>query len=160
TGNEATHHVYRAMVLANLPGGEARARAAYADAQKASTPGISRLYPQTALRVLGRLEEARAASREVRRGGFTVSSDPSGWYNKVLDFYCGDLSAERLLEIAGASRWHQCEAHYAIALDHLARGDRVKAREHFQKVIDTRVWGFTEFSWAQTFLACMDRDPK
>ena len=57
------------------------------------------------------------------------------------------------------SRWTQCDAHFYVALDRLAQGDRTGAREHFQKALATRVFGSREYEQSRLFLQRMDQDP-
>jgi hypothetical protein len=59
------------------------------------------------------------------------------------------MPADKLLQLAGRSRWDQCLAHYNIAMTKLAERDRDGARKHFGKAIKTRAsgWSYYDLSW-------------
>jgi hypothetical protein len=81
------------------------------------------------------------------------------WYQPLLDYDCGEISAEQLLESAGTSRWQLIEAHFAIGVDLLSDGDRRGAAEHFQRCTDTYVLEYMEYKWSRAFLERLQRDP-
>src|SRR5204862_2835541 len=81
------------------------------------------------------------------------------WYRNLLEYECGSLSAEGLLQLTGASRMNRSEAHFHVALTCLGAGDRAGAREHFQKSADpSGAVFFSEWHWSRVFLARMDED--
>src|SRR5207302_7406815 len=133
-GNEVMHHVRRAFVLANLPGGQARALEAYQEARKAGQGGRrggrGDFYPPMVLLLLGRKAEAAALYRKVAREGVDLPLDRFRREGYMPRYGAGLLTAEKLLEAAGHSRWCQCEAHFFIGLNLLAEGDRAGARRH------------------------------
>ena len=82
-----------------------------------------------------------------------------GWYGKVLDYCCGDLTDEALFAAAGTSRFSQCEAHFNIGLRRLADGDRARAKKSLRASVDTGVYFYREYDWGSAFLARMEADP-
>jgi tetratricopeptide (TPR) repeat protein len=149
--------VARAYILAELPAGQSKALAAYEAAVKASSSVFVPYWPNTVLRLLGRKQQAIEACRNARKQDERVPWRRE-WNRKVLEYQCGDLTAEQLLQ-AAPLRGDQCEAHFYIAMTLLAEGDRQGARSHFQKSVDTGVVDFFERNWSRGFLSCMQSDP-
>jgi hypothetical protein len=122
------------------------------------TGGTFELYSLSFLRLFGGKSVAEEAGRVLRQ------QKPSwpwhgGWTYQCLDFECGDITAEQLLERAGTSQWDQHIANFYVAMMYLADGDRARAKEHFQASINT---GYI-YSWLYApedlILARMDQDP-
>jgi lipoprotein NlpI len=80
------------------------------------------------------------------------------WYQRLLDYNCGDLTEGELMKVAGGSRYNQCEAHFHVAFTKLAEGDRSGAREHFRASVTNRVFHYFDYDWSRAFLARMERD--
>jgi hypothetical protein len=115
------------------------------------------------LLLLGEPAEARAQFQAMMLDQRLLPPIFRGW-NEALARYgagAGGPDEEKaLLDRAGASRRHQCDAHFNIGLRHLALGDRKQSRRHFEQAIDTRVFALLgEYWWADLFLARMDADP-
>ena len=147
------------FVLAELPDGPSRALQAYRESSKLFTKGYGVIWNQATLLLLGRREEAMAASGELRKQPERLASLRREHYLRILD-YCGRaLSEEEFLRAEAGSRWNQCESHFYVALDRLSQGDRAGAREHFQKALTTGVFGFGEYQWSRLFIKRMDQDP-
>jgi tetratricopeptide (TPR) repeat protein len=158
-GDDFTNNLDRALFLTLLPDGQARALLCYQEACKAAPEaGTFLLYLHTPLLVLGRKDEAVKAYLQFRQRGLGLPS-AGGWYDQLLRFQCGLPSIAELLKAANASRRNQCEAHYHIALQLLAEGDRGAAAKHFQQVVATRVLSFYAYTWSYTFLARLEKDP-
>jgi hypothetical protein len=68
-----------------------------------------------------------------------------------MRYNAGELSADELLQGAGRSQWDQCLAHFFIAMTKLGEGDRNAAREHFDKAIKTRAFGWGEYDLSWVF---------
>ena len=162
TGGEMMYHVMRAFVLANLPDGEKRARAAYLQALEAGKGGRrgarGDLYPPIVLCFLGKTKEAAAFYLPISKAGVDLVGDKARWIQKLVDYQAGVCSAKDLLIVAGDSQWRLCEGHFFIGINLLGRGKRREAREHFIKSIDTRVVWFLEHEWSRSLLARMDAD--
>jgi hypothetical protein len=113
---------------------------------------------QTTLRLLGRKPEAMEICRRARaRASFMPWRQE--WYQRLLDYNCGDLTDADLMKAAEGSRYNQSEAHFFIALTRLAEGDRSGAREHFRGSVTNRVFHYLDYDWSKAFLARMERDP-
>jgi serine/threonine protein kinase len=160
-GRTHTFHMVRAIAAAELPDGPARALESYKDATalagevEAGFAPVFLFAPDTVLLFLGRKAEAVAASREIRRQAdlHGIEAGP------VLDYACGLISADELLEAAGRSRVRRSGAHFRIALHLLADGDRSGAREQFRRCIAANFLFAASHVWAEAFLARMEQDP-
>jgi hypothetical protein len=83
-----------------------------------------------------------------------------GWYKELARYGAGKITEEKLLrERAGDSRLHRCEGHFYVALHHLARGDKRRAKCHFKEAVKTRVFFYIEHELAGVFLDRMKDDP-
>lgn len=145
-----------AFILAELPDGLARARAVFEEA-RAEARSAWQLTPPMILLLLGSPEQARQAYLQVRRE--ELPSWDHGWFFKYLDYNCGRMTEEELLQAAGQARPKQSDAQFVIGLWRLSQGDRAVARDHFQKSVAARVVGGWEYPWARAFLARIERDP-
>jgi serine/threonine protein kinase len=151
-----TEQIERAIILAELPDGPARARAAFEEIQANAVSG-SQLAPPMILLLLGKPEEARQAYLQVPKEELPPWDD--GWWLKFLDYNCGRMTSDQLLQAAGEARHKVSDSHLMIGLWHLSEGDRVAAQQHFRKGIATRVFNSWEWPWVRTFLARMEKDP-
>jgi hypothetical protein len=151
----STEQVERAFILAEMPDGPARARAAFEEAS-ADTHSAWQLIPPMILLLLGRTAEAEQAYLRVRREELPPGDDMLLPY---LDYNCGRITAGQLLQAAGQARPKLFDAHFAIGLQCLSKGDRAGAREHFKKCVATRVFVAWEWPWVRAFLARMEKDP-
>jgi hypothetical protein len=109
------------------------------------------------LLLLGQTAEADRACLEVRKEEMPPWDD--GWYIKLLDYNCGRMTGDELLQAAGTARMKPCEAHFIIGLRCLAAGDRGGARDHFMTCAATGAFMYWEWKWARAFLARMEKDP-
>jgi tetratricopeptide (TPR) repeat protein len=146
----------RVCILAELPAGDQQAMRAYTGAL-GRYQGTSLLFQHAVLYLLGRPSEAATAYR-------TVQLPPSlaklrrGSFAKLLEFNRGSISADELLRAVPDSKYHQCNAHFFIAMSLLAEGDRAGAREHFARCLATRCFDFDASDWSRTFVTRMDQD--
>lgn len=115
-------------------------------------------YRSYLLLFLGKKQQALANLRKFRPL-FVYSSQWKEFYESMRQFGCGELSEDRYLASAGASRWKQCYAHYEIGLLRLADGDRAGAKEHFSKAINTRAVFLIQWPWSLMFLSRLENDP-
>src|SRR5262249_30738667 len=88
----------RCYVLTELPDGPSRALAACREAAREAPRDISSMYPQTVLRLLGNKAEAVQASRQLKERGVRFVPGSEAWYQALLDFCCGERTAEQLLQ--------------------------------------------------------------
>jgi hypothetical protein len=149
----------RAYALALLPDGQARLAGAYEDLMRVPPTGVWAIEPARIYLLMGARSDAISAARESRARAKQMVPWLYEWYGRVLDYDCGLISEDELLAAAGRERLHQCEAHFYIALMHLADGDRTGAAEHFRACIRTRIFDYIEYGWSRAFLARMDQDP-
>jgi hypothetical protein len=104
---------------------------------------------QTVLCLLGKKEEAVKASKELQKQPdlfYTLRRDA---ILRCVAYNAGQLTEDKLVKAAEASKWDQCLAHYYIGMMKLAQGDREGARVHFDKVVKTRafIWDAYDLSW-------------
>jgi hypothetical protein len=136
----------------------ARARKALKDFAARAKDGAAIMDSQAVLCLLGEKQDAIKANTALLGQPdrfYTLRREPILW---CLNYNAGKLSEDELLQRAEPSRWNQCLAHYYIAMTKLADGDRKGAREHFDKVIETRAffWGTYDMSWV--FRARLEKD--
>jgi tetratricopeptide (TPR) repeat protein len=149
----------RMYILAERPGGAPRAVELH-DQCAGRYEGSVPLFHHAVLYLLGRKREAAAAFDAMRRNPETLPRLRTASYRRLLDFNCGLLAADKLLDAAADSRYDRCNAEFFVAMSLLADGDRAAARRHFQRCVDLRVFDFDATDWSRTFLARMDRDPQ
>ncbi len=160
TGNEGMYYMRRGYALANLKdNGPARALDQFKEAWRVRGDGRNRIavYAPTILFLLGKRAEGVKVYGEMFDATAKQSSSPS-FYASAYEYWAERRSEAKLLEEAGQSRWMQCEAHFYIGIKVLADGDRIAARDHFQKSVDTRVLWYLEYEWSRALLGQM-QDP-
>ncbi|MCI0701971.1 MAG: protein kinase [Planctomycetia bacterium] len=150
----------RAIILAEFGSeGHKLALEEYDRSKLTQHNGTEALYPQLVWQMLGRPTEAVAACRAVRPNSGRWLKWRRGWYLDILKYVCEEIDERVLLQIAGQSRYNQCEAHFFIGMKKLAEGEKEEARKHFKSSVDTDVFVFREFAWSRMFLARMDTVP-
>jgi hypothetical protein len=149
-----TQQIEPALILAMLPDGPTRALAAYEEIRAASTWEFA---PPLILLFLGKPEQARQVSLQVRKVELPPWDD--GWWFKCLDYNCGRITDDQLLQAAGEARPRVSDAHFLLGLWRLSEGDRAAAQEHFRKCAANRVFDSWEWPWVRAFLARMEKDP-
>ncbi len=149
-----TEQIERAIISAELPDGPARARTAFEEA-KAEARGAWQFPLPMSLLLLGETKEARRAFLQVRLDDLPSWDD--GWLSKCLDYNCGRITGEELLQAAGQARPKVSDAHF-FGLWRLSEGDRAAARDQFQKCVATRVFASWHWPWVRAFLARMEKD--
>jgi hypothetical protein len=150
-----TEQIERALILAELPDGPARARAAFPEIRDASRTWP--LAPPAIFLFLGKPEEARQAWLQVRKEDVPVWFNT--WWLQFWDYTCGRISADQLLQTAGEDRGRLSVAHFVIGLWRLSEGDRIAAQEHFRQCVATREFASWHWPWVRAFLARMEKDP-
>jgi serine/threonine protein kinase len=125
------------------------------------TPFFVDNFPKVAL-LLGKPDRARELCADSLKRGL-VPRWHGGWYVAQARYGTSDggpTQEKALLDRAGKSRMNQCEAYFHIALHHLGRGRKVRARQHLEQVVKTRVFNYIEHGLAGVFLNRMkdDRD--
>jgi serine/threonine protein kinase len=154
--------VQRGFILAELPDGPARARIAYQEAMAHTSVGWQMIPPMILL-LLGEKEAAVRAYTQLRKDVIKTRHDDwdwlDGWSLKDLDYNCGLITAEELLNAAGRSPMKLCDAHWEIGLWRLSTGDGAGAQDHWRKCVATRDFENWAWLWARVFLARMQKDP-
>ena len=112
----------RAFLLAEQPDRRDEAAALARSLASRVPPGHDPLFARLVLLLLGHPKEAEAICRAYRRGEHPLPLLRREFFQALLDYCCGDLDEEALLEAAGASRCNRCEAHFFIAMTKLAAG--------------------------------------
>ena len=156
---DAGAYVARVAILAELPDGYRRALQACRDSTGSAAGSFWALDPPSMLCFLGRPLDAVAAARKNRASIDETAPWVREWYSRIADYQCEAISAEDLLEVAGADRRRQCEAHFEIALRLLGEGDRAGAKDHFAKSVETRVFDYFEYIWSRNFLTRFEQAP-
>jgi serine/threonine protein kinase/predicted Zn-dependent protease len=147
------------FVLAELAhAGPQRALDAYEKLARKYPEVGEQAQPGYVLLLLGRKDQAQASYKEFR-GRFVSSPLWQEFYAAMRQFIRGELSEEIYLAKAARSRWQLCYAHTEIGLSRLADGDRLAAREHFSKAIQTRAIWLFEWNWCEMFLSRLQNDP-
>jgi tetratricopeptide (TPR) repeat protein len=145
----------RAIILAELPDGAARARSAFEEAKADATSGMQ-LIPLAILLYLGKPQEARLAYLQVPKQEMLPWHD--GWWSKHLDYLCGRITANQLLQAARDVGPKLSSAHFLIGLSRLSEGDRSAAQEHFRKCLVPLAFGSWHVPWARAFLQRLEKD--
>jgi serine/threonine protein kinase/tetratricopeptide (TPR) repeat protein len=148
--------VERGFIAVELPDGPARARSVFAEAMAGARSGWQVPLPLIPL-LLGKPEEARQGFLQVPREDVLPWHD--GWWLKLLDYGCGQITDEALLQVAGQDRTKNSDAHFLIGMWRLSEGDRLTARDHFQKCVATRVFASWHWPWVRAFLKRLEEDP-
>ncbi len=83
------------------------------------------------------------------------------WYQRILKYYAAptSINEKELLRLAGPFSNARCFANYAIAIVSLSRGEREKARKHFNVVMKTGGYDWWHVCWTRVYLAELDKDP-
>jgi tetratricopeptide (TPR) repeat protein len=158
----STARCERGFILAEMPDGQRLAWQAFQELRAAGDLGYYRVYECAIPLLLGRKADAVRTSREIRGDGASLvppaaRRSTTGLY---VDYLCELITEDELLRAAGRCRPMLCEAHFQIALRHLAEDDRDGARDHFQKCVDTRVFIYWDYVWARAFLDRLNSDPR
>ena len=148
----------RSYVLTEVPpNGPAKALQAIQRSGIDAGESIVPLLGLTVRQLTGHPEEARHLAQALHNR--IHSSARNHWFERVFEFESGILAEDQLLRMAGSSQWCLCEAHYYIGLEHLSRGDKLRAQEHFRQSAATPVYEFYEHAWSRAFLKRMEADP-
>ncbi|MCY2986811.1 MAG: protein kinase [Planctomycetota bacterium] len=156
----AFQDIMRMYLLPELPEGYQKAVRAYQDA-RGRYEGTSLLFQHTVLYLLGQKKEAAAKYREMQLPK-VLADARGGSYAKLLEYNRGrgsSIDAVELLNAVKDSKYHECNAHFFIAMSLLADGDRTGARKHFAGCVATGCFDFDASDWSRTFLVRMHEDP-
>jgi hypothetical protein len=118
----------------------------------------TRLYSHYIPLFAGHTDIAKADALALRATG-VIFPVWRGWSNHVLDYHCGLISDEQLLQFADKSNWSHCEAYFNIGLRRLIEGNRAAALALFRKCAATRQYGYEEYFLSVAFINRMAKDP-
>jgi len=155
-GNTYLKQIFRCVILAELPDGPARARAAVPELNASN---VFAIYVPAIFQHLGLRAEAVAAYKSLGQK-FLESNARSEWVIRLLEFGSGQISVDRLMAAAGSTRLNRCEANFFIGMSRLADGDRNGARVHFQNAVNTHVIWYVDHNLSRAFLSRLDADAK
>ncbi len=149
-----------AYLQAEAPDGPARVLKAYDEIlARRYVVGAGVFDSPATLLFAGHKAEAVNAWRAARQNPERLAKLNLAFILRSLDYLCGELSAEGLIQATGRSKRNQTVAHYFIGMMLLAEGDRAGARKHFQASVATRCFYYSHYEFSRTFLARMERDP-
>jgi tetratricopeptide (TPR) repeat protein len=153
----AFQEMIRLCILTEMPNGADQAFQAY-QAARGRYQGTSLMFQHSLLYLLGRPAAAQAAYREMSLPE-QLAKLRRGSYAKILDYNRGVIDGDQLLAAVPGSTYHQCNAHYFLAMSRLAVGDRDGARTHFRACVNTGCFDFDAADWSRMFLARLAQDP-
>lgn len=117
-------------------------------------------YRPVGLLVLGKKDEAVQQFSELKQT--TEFAYNQEWNQQLLAFGAGELDGAELLESAQeptASRYKASQAHFLIAMTHLAEGNRSEAKAHFEECLQAHIFMSREYQTARTILQMWKQDP-
>jgi len=133
-------YVYPALVYADMGDMDAALDAIHALMEDHAGQADAIMLAATGFRLLGREPAAAALMAEYRDSvAFSGTADndcPDGWQESLFGFVAGELSFDRLAEIAPvgtSARRILGEAHYHAGAMALSAGDRTRAKDHFRR---------------------------
>ncbi len=124
---------------------------------RASSSGFFEILDWATLRLLG--DETRAAAIGAQWAKYNVPGDFSAQWDALAEYIAGGSTVEETVRRTAGARFPQSYAHYAIAIDLLARGDRDAARYHFKASVDLNFFNLFSHYWSQSFLKRLEADP-
>jgi len=90
---------------------------------------------------------------------YTPSGNKPAWPYPVLRVFNGSMSVEQADAETRDGKYNdpakQCELYFYVGQKFLLNGDQAKAREYFQKSVDTGVTEYTEYSFAKRELEAL-----
>ena len=146
------------ILLVELPHGPSHVLQACLENSKQLT-GYNAILNVAGFLLIGKRVEAMDASEELHGHREQLMGLNREHYLRIIDYCREALPEEELLKAEIGSRWNQCEAHFYVALGRLSQGDRIGAREHFQKAFATRVLHFGEYQLSELFLKRTEQEP-
>jgi tetratricopeptide (TPR) repeat protein len=109
--------------------------------------------------MLGESARGRADAREIRRTAPPLPRFQMQFDDQILRYYAGEISADELLGLAAAQKWKK-GVFFAIGASSLGEKNRAKAKEYFQKVLETPAFGASVFDFAWVMTQRLESDPK
>jgi len=136
-----------------------KALEAYRRAMISDKSSLIRIWLQVIPLLAGQPQLAQDAHRGIDTAIEKLLNDRGVWYQGLLDYICGKLTADEIIALSGDSRFSQCEMFFPMGVVSLANGDQKQAMKHFQSGVGTRVFDFWDFEWSRMFLEKLQQDP-
>ena len=148
----------RAVLLAEL-GHLAEARAVCRGTLQDQASSFSGLTLTAAIaELLGDAEAGPLAIERYLRANAVSEAFDGGGYGPALDYLAGQLDETELIAAAKGRPGWRCEYHFVTALRRLGRGDRDGGIAALEACIDTGVFNYVQYRFAQVFLARAEAD--
>jgi hypothetical protein len=96
--------------------------------------------------ILGQFEDENYGSDELWREA------------DCIRYFAGQINEDELIQLAHNHRYTLAMFHCSIAFKSFARGERQRAREHFQLAVDTDTIGSSDYDIALAYLTRMKAD--
>lgn len=106
----------------------------------------------------GKLDEAQDFCRRLQSSNHGFESH-GPWWPQLLDYTCGDIDGDSLLELSADSRLALVNAHFVIGVTQLAKGNRDSARRHFAASAELKSLSMLEGAMSRALLAQLAREP-
>jgi len=104
------------------------------------------IWQNLSLKHIGKNAEAKKLIED-----FATGYKGEGWELDVFRYHQGKLTESELIS-RPRHKGDRCEAYFYIGYQHLLKGDKQKAREYFQKTLDTKAFGYYEYIGARARL--------
>ena len=149
----------RAVLLAEL-GRVEEARAACKDTLRSQTSGFTGLAMAAAVaELLGDPAAGRAAIERALQAAPPPGEEESGDRGPAVEYLLGHLSEDDLIAAGEGHPGWRCDCEFLIGLRHLGRGERDEGIAALRACVNTGVFHFVEYRFAQVFLARAKADP-
>lgn len=109
-----------------------------------------------------RLGEREASIKELEQYLASRNGRANDWFSTIGHFLTGRLSEQEFLMIAErgdkqAIQEQRCEAYFYAATVRMLKGENAKAKEYFQRSVETNITNFTEYVSAKAELELIDK---
>ncbi len=125
--------------------------------KRVNSPGIFAVFDWVVYRLCGDKASARTSAARVRE--FAERVRKPGWVAWARFMAEEEYSADELLA-ACKDRVELTYAHFLIAFDALASGDRASAKNHFQAALDTNSFQLHGYLWSKVLLERLNEDSR
>lgn len=154
--------IHKAILLAET-GEMAAARLACRESLNPSNSNATTAFLSAAcLELLGDLSGAQNSIQEFLNGldsGSSLADSGQEAAVPALEYLVGKRDASSLLATAHDSPGRQCEFAFLVAVRCLGEGDREAGLSYLEKCLESGVFIFTQYRFAQVFLARAKGDP-
>jgi hypothetical protein len=127
------------------------------DQRQQGFSGTYLLFDWTVLRMLGEHDGLHEVAQGFR-DAYARVPHREPWVD-IADYMLGAVSPDGLVDRCQQSRAAKSYAHFVVAIDMLAGGDRCAARRHFEACVATHSFTYYSYFWSLAFLDRLD-DPQ